>query len=222
LRQCLSSQASGSSTHHIDEHLQRPFPLLDKLGRIVLLPLLLLVLAKVPLECLLSPRALDRVRDRSECGDGLVLARVLEELRRVSLVFALLSADTHQGKGSVATHAVARDADSAPVQLLELLEECFRKFLCDVRVHVVSLRPGLLCRIYVEASARAEVVCVVLALDLQATCMAFRVSQGDQCEASDVRGLVSGYTTAMPFSLAPCWKKPFSEQLSPVHVRPDR
>jgi hypothetical protein len=26
----------------------------------------------------------------------------------------------------------------------------------------------------------------------------------------------------MPFSLAPCWKKPFSEQLSPVHVNPDR
>ena len=36
------------------------------------------------------------------------------------------------------------------------------------------------------------------------------------------RGEVSGYTTEMPFCAAMCWKKPFSEQLSPVHVRPDK
>lgn len=36
-----------------------------------------------------------------------------------------------------------------------------------------------------------------------------------------VRGLVSGYSTAIPFWLAPCWKKPFSEQLSAVHVKPE-
>jgi hypothetical protein len=41
---------------------------------------LLLVFAKVSLECLLTPRAVDRVGDRGECGDGLVHARVLEEL----------------------------------------------------------------------------------------------------------------------------------------------
>jgi hypothetical protein len=35
------------------------------------------------------------------------------------------------------------------------------------------------------------------------------------------RGLVSGYKTAIPRLLAPYWKKPFSEQLSPVHVRPE-
>ena len=38
----------------------------------------------------------------------------------------------------------------------------------------------------------------------------------------DVRGLVSGYSTAMPFSLAACWKNPFSAPLSPVQVRPAR
>lgn len=38
----------------------------------------------------------------------------------------------------------------------------------------------------------------------------------------DIRGLVSGYNTAMPFLLAPCWKKPFSEQFSAVQVRPER
>ena len=42
--------------------------------------------------------------------------------------------------------------------------------------------------------------------------------KAEQC----LRGLVSGYTTAIPFWLAPCWKKPFSAQLSGVHVRPER
>lgn len=36
----------------------------------------------------------------------------------------------------------------------------------------------------------------------------------------DLRGLVSGYRTAIPCLLAACWKKPFSAQLSPVHVKP--
>lgn len=38
----------------------------------------------------------------------------------------------------------------------------------------------------------------------------------------DVRGDVSGYTTAIPFWAAADWKKPFSAQLSPVHVNPER
>jgi hypothetical protein len=67
-------------THHIDKHLQWALPLLDKLCRVVLLPLLLLVLAKVSLECLLAPVAVDRVRDWCKCGHGLVHTGVLEEL----------------------------------------------------------------------------------------------------------------------------------------------
>ena len=54
--------------------------MLYKLRSIVLLPLLLLVLSKVSLECFLTPWAVDRVGDRRKCGDRLVLARVLEEL----------------------------------------------------------------------------------------------------------------------------------------------
>lgn len=44
------------------------------------LPLLLLVLAKVALEGLLAPGAVDGVGDGGKRRDGLVLARVAEEL----------------------------------------------------------------------------------------------------------------------------------------------
>ena len=67
-------------TYHVDENVQRALPLLDELSRIVLLPLLLLVLAKVSLECSLTPWAVDGVGDGRKGGDGLVLAGVLEEL----------------------------------------------------------------------------------------------------------------------------------------------
>lgn len=46
----------------------------------MLLPLILLIIAKVALEGLLAPGAVRRVRDRRERRDGLVLAWVTEEL----------------------------------------------------------------------------------------------------------------------------------------------
>lgn len=46
----------------------------------MLLPLGLLVVAKVPVERLLAPRAVNRVRDGSERGDGFVFAGVAQEL----------------------------------------------------------------------------------------------------------------------------------------------
>lgn len=46
----------------------------------MLFPLLLLILAKVSFECLLTPWAVDRIGNGRECGDGLVLAGILEEL----------------------------------------------------------------------------------------------------------------------------------------------
>lgn len=70
----------GQCAHHVDEHLQRTLPLLDKLCCIVFLPLLLLILAKVPLESFLAPWTIDRVGDGREGGHGFVHARVLEEL----------------------------------------------------------------------------------------------------------------------------------------------
>lgn len=50
----------------------------------MLLPLRLLVITEVTLESLLAPGAVDRVGNRSECRNGLILARVAEELRRLT------------------------------------------------------------------------------------------------------------------------------------------
>lgn len=72
---CISYQ-----THHINEHLQRTLPLLYKFSCIVLLPLFLLVLSKISLESFLAPWAVDRIGDRSKCGDGFIHARVFEKL----------------------------------------------------------------------------------------------------------------------------------------------
>lgn len=69
-------------TYHVDQNFQRALPLLQKLRRIMLLPLALVFLTKVALESLLSPRAVDWVRDRREGRDGLVLAGVLQELEQ--------------------------------------------------------------------------------------------------------------------------------------------
>jgi hypothetical protein len=46
----------------------------------MLLPFLLLVLAKVALERLLSPRAINRVGYRSKCGNGSIFSSILQEL----------------------------------------------------------------------------------------------------------------------------------------------
>lgn len=65
-------------------------------------------------------------------------------------------------------HAVPRYADSAAVKLRKRLEERFRQLVRDVAVHLVTLRPGFFSGIDIEACARAEVVGVVFALDLEA------------------------------------------------------
>jgi hypothetical protein len=54
------------NTDHINEYLQRALPVLHELRRVMLLPLLLLVLSKVPLERLLAPRAVDGVGNWGE------------------------------------------------------------------------------------------------------------------------------------------------------------
>lgn len=74
-------QKRREETHHINQNIQRaPTPLLNQLSSIVLLPLILLIIAEVALECLLAPGAVRWVRDRRERRDGLVLAWVTEEL----------------------------------------------------------------------------------------------------------------------------------------------
>jgi hypothetical protein len=58
-----------SDTHHVDEHLQWALPLLYELCCVMLFPLLLLVFAKVSLEGLLSPWAVDWIGNWCECGN---------------------------------------------------------------------------------------------------------------------------------------------------------
>lgn len=71
----------GSGTYHVDQDIEvLAAPLLQQLGSVMLLPLFLLVVAKVALEGLLAPGAVDRVADGCKGRDGLVLARVTEEL----------------------------------------------------------------------------------------------------------------------------------------------
>lgn len=67
-------------TYNINQRIQRTRPFLDKFRGIVLLPFGLLILPEVPAECLLAPLAVNRVGDGCECRDGLVFARVAEEL----------------------------------------------------------------------------------------------------------------------------------------------
>jgi len=57
----------------------------------------------------------------------------------------------------MSAHAVSRDTDSAPVELLEGRKESFRKFFGNVRVHVVALVVRLLSRVDVEARAGSEI-----------------------------------------------------------------
>ena len=70
----------------------------------------------------------------------------------------------------MAPHAVAEDADAVRVHLLEVFEDGPRQLRRDVAVHFVSLAPRGLCRVDVETRAAAEVVRVVFALDLEASC----------------------------------------------------
>jgi len=140
---------------------------------------------------------------------------------------------------------VTENANPLPVHLLEMREDGFGELAGDVAVHFIVLAPGLLCCVDVEAGAAAEVVGGVFAGDLEAAYGGIEVSSFPKLEVlatpgwggsgssrgtvtgvggreGAVRGLVSGYNTAIPFWLAACWKNPFSAPLSPVHVKPAR
>lgn len=67
-------------TYDINQCIQRTRPFLNKLSGIVLLPLGLLVVAEVPVERLLAPGAVNRVRNGRERGDGFVFAGVAQKL----------------------------------------------------------------------------------------------------------------------------------------------
>lgn len=69
-------------------------------------------------------------------------------------------------------HAVARDADTGRVKLLEGSKDRLGQLLGDIAVHLVSLVVRGLSRVDVEACAGTKVPRVVLSFDVQSTYMA--------------------------------------------------
>jgi len=69
----------------------------------------------------------------------------------------------------VSTHAVTSDADFAGVELRESSKDGLWQLLGDVAVHVVAVVVWGFGGIDVEAGTGAEVVRVVLTLDVQTT-----------------------------------------------------
>jgi len=68
------------NTDHINQTIQRSLVIFHQLRSIMLLPLLLILLAEVAFERLLAPRAVDRVCDGCDGGNGFVFTGVFEEL----------------------------------------------------------------------------------------------------------------------------------------------
>lgn len=76
---------------------------------------------------------------------------------------------TYQSKSTVSTHTVTSDTNPASIQLRESIKDSLGQFFSDVAVHVIASIVRCLSGIHVEASTRAKVICIVLALDVQAT-----------------------------------------------------
>ena len=68
----------------------------------------------------------------------------------------------------MSTHTVAGNTNAASIQLGESIEDGLGQFFGDIAVHVIAGVVGGLCGVDVEAGTGAEVVCVVLALDVKA------------------------------------------------------
>ena len=68
------------------------------------------------------------------------------------------------------THAVSENADSLAVHLLEVVEDGLRELGRNVAIHLIAFRPRGLCGVEVKACAGTEIVRVILAFNLEATC----------------------------------------------------
>lgn len=88
---------------------------------------------------------------------------------------------TYQSESTVSTHAVAGDTDAVGVQLRESTKDSLRQLLGDVAVHVVAVVIRGLGSIDVETGAGAKIICIILALNVEA---AFQFK-------SEYRGLVN-------------------------------
>lgn len=70
----------------------------------------------------------------------------------------------------MSAHAVAGDTNTTGIQLRESSKDSLWQLVGDIAIHVVAGVVGSLGGVDVEAGAGAEVVCVVLALDIEAAC----------------------------------------------------
>ncbi len=152
LRQQLPLLIEIVARPNIDQDIRLPLELLQQFRRIMLMPFTLVLLPKVPSESLLPPRTIHRIRNRRKSTHALVLARVLQEQR----------------ESSMPAHRVPCNAHPTPVQLLEFLKQRAGQLVGDIAVHPVAVFPGLGGRVDVEAGARAEVVAVVFAFEVEA------------------------------------------------------
>lgn len=66
------------------------------------------------------------------------------------------------------THAVAGDTDAVGVQLRESTKDGLRELLGDIAVHVVAVVVRRLGGIDVKPGTGAEIVCIILALNVEA------------------------------------------------------
>lgn len=147
-------------TYHVNEAVERSLPRLDELSGVMFLPSLLIV-AKVPGEGLLTPRAIRGVANRSPSTDALVHSGVLEE----------------QSQSAVAAHGVARDGNARGIEFLEVLEQHLGQLLGQVGFHEIVFAPGVLLRINVERRSAAKVVGVMFARQVSATRRSVRVHE---------------------------------------------
>ena len=63
----LRRTTEGAETYNINQDVERTFPSFDQLRCVMLSPSYLILLSEVPLKRFLSPGAIDRIRNRSEC-----------------------------------------------------------------------------------------------------------------------------------------------------------
>jgi hypothetical protein len=71
----------------------------------------------------------------------------------------------------VTTHAVASDTNAPSVELGECSKDSLGQFLSDIAVHIVAGVVRGLCSVNVESGAGTEVISVILAFDVKATCV---------------------------------------------------
>lgn len=120
-----------------------------------------------------------------------------------------LRGETYESKSPMPTHTMTRNTNPARINLLfKGFKDCRGQFFGYVAVHIVPFVVGRECSVDIEPGAGAEVVCVVFALDSKASynlsALILFEGWGEWGGEGGIRGLVSGYKTAIPFLLAPC------------------